>query len=77
VEEAREQTESAKSERDMTSLARMLEDLHKFERHSSELVENKEVSIDVVAPQSSYSLWVKEWNELKLREEVRTILFQF
>lgn len=77
MEEAREQTESAKSERDMTLLARMLEDLHKFERHSSELVESKEVSIDVVAPQSSYSLWVKEWNELKLREEVRTILFQF
>uniref|UniRef100_A0A0D9XQ09 Fungal lipase-like domain-containing protein n=1 Tax=Leersia perrieri TaxID=77586 RepID=A0A0D9XQ09_9ORYZ len=77
VEEAREQTESAKSERNATVLAMMLECLHKFECHSSELVESKDVSIDVVAPQSSYSLWVKEWNELKLREEVRTILFQF
>uniref|UniRef100_A0A0E0F384 Fungal lipase-like domain-containing protein n=1 Tax=Oryza meridionalis TaxID=40149 RepID=A0A0E0F384_9ORYZ len=77
VEEVREQTESAKSERDMTLLARVLKDLHKFERRSSELVESKEVSIDVIAPQSSYSLWVKEWNELKLRDEVRTISFQF
>ncbi|KAF0894616.1 hypothetical protein E2562_001912 [Oryza meyeriana var. granulata] len=77
VEVAREQTESAKSERDTTVLAIMLERLHKFERYTSELVESKEVSIDVIAPHSSYSLWVNEWNELKLREEVRTILFQF
>ncbi|XP_040384839.1 lipase-like PAD4 [Oryza brachyantha] len=77
VEEALEQVECAKSERDTAVLAMMLERLHKFERYSSELVENKDISIDVVAPQSSYSLWVNEWSELKLRDEVRTVLFQF
>ncbi|KAG8091085.1 hypothetical protein GUJ93_ZPchr0011g27013 [Zizania palustris] len=77
VEEAREQTESAKGELDAAALAVKLDSLREFERYSSELVESKEVSIDVLAPQSSYSLWVEEWKEIKLRDDVRTILFQF
>ncbi|KAG8089558.1 hypothetical protein GUJ93_ZPchr0011g27012 [Zizania palustris] len=77
VEEARDQTESAKGEHDAAVLAMKLESLREFERYSSELVESKEVSVDVLAPQSSYSLWVEEWKELKLRDEVRSILFQF
>ncbi|KAL6868240.1 hypothetical protein ACP4OV_015085 [Aristida adscensionis] len=77
VEEAREQTESARSERNSAELAMMLEELQEFERYSGELVASKEVSVDVLAPQSSYKLWVEEWEQLKLREDVRTILFQF
>ncbi|XP_004978916.1 lipase-like PAD4 isoform X2 [Setaria italica] len=77
VEEARERTESARSERDAAVLAMMLEELQEFESYSRELVASKEVSTDVLAPQSSYTLWVEEWNQLKLRDEVRAILLQF
>lgn len=77
VEEARDKTESARSELDAAVLAMMLEELQEFESYSGELVASKEVSTDVLAPQSSYTLWVKEWNQLKLRDEVRTILLQF
>ncbi|XP_042489243.1 lipase-like PAD4 [Macadamia integrifolia] len=65
VEEARDYLENAKSEEDPSKLIRLWENLNKFELYSSRLVENKEVSKDVVAKNSSYSLWVAEWNELK------------
>jgi hypothetical protein len=74
VEDAREQTESARSERDAAELAMKLEELQEFEHYSGELVASREVSVDVLAPQSSYTLWVEEWNQLKHRDEVRTIL---
>ncbi|AQK58814.1 Lipase-like PAD4 [Zea mays] len=61
----------------VAELAMKLEELQEFERYSRELVANKEVSVDVLAPQSSYTLWVEEWNQLKLRDEVRTLLLQF
>jgi hypothetical protein len=54
-----------------------LEELQEFERYSRELVASKEVSVDVLAPQSSYTLWAEEWNQLKLRDEVRTMLLRF
>jgi len=69
VEEAREQTESARRERDVAELAMKLEELQEFERYSRELVATKEVSVDVLAPQSSYTLWVEDWNQLKLRAQ--------
>ncbi|OEL24493.1 Lipase-like PAD4 [Dichanthelium oligosanthes] len=77
VEEAREQTERARGERDAAELAMKLEELQEFEHYSGALVASREVSVDVLAPQSSYTLWVEEWNQLKLRDEVRTILLQF
>ena len=78
VEEARELTERAKVDHDAPSLAMKLRSLREFEGYSGELVESKEVSIDVLAPQSSYTLWVDEWEELKLRDDVRTaLLLQF
>ncbi|KAL5201598.1 hypothetical protein ABZP36_035952 [Zizania latifolia] len=49
VEEAREQTESAKGERNPTALAVKLESLCEFKCYSGELVESKEVSVDVLA----------------------------
>jgi hypothetical protein len=70
-------TERAKVEHDVASLAMKQGSLREFERDSGELVESKEVSIDVLAPQSSYTLWVVEWKELKLKDEIRTaLLFQ-
>ncbi|XP_062197201.1 lipase-like PAD4 isoform X2 [Phragmites australis] len=77
VEEAREQTESVRSDRDAAELAMKLKVLQEFERYSSELVASREVSVDVLAPQSSYTLWLEEWKQLKLRDEVRTMLLQF
>nr|CAB3489406.1 unnamed protein product [Digitaria exilis] len=79
VEEARELTESARrgDRGDTAELAMMLEELQEFERYSDELVESKEVSVDVLAPQSSYTIWVEEWNQLKVRDEIRAILLQF
>ncbi|KQJ89078.1 hypothetical protein BRADI_4g23367v3 [Brachypodium distachyon] len=78
VEDAREQTESAAAGHDAVALATKLESLREFEHYAAELVESKEVSIDVLAPQSSYSLWLEEWKELKLSDEARTSsLFQF
>jgi hypothetical protein len=76
VEDARELTESV-SECDTAELAMKLEELQEFERYASNLVASKEVSVDVLAPQSSYTLWLEEWNQLKLRDEVRTMLHQF
>ncbi|CAL4994443.1 unnamed protein product [Urochloa decumbens] len=77
VEEARELAESCRVERDAAALAMMVEELHEFESYSGELVASKEVSTDVLAPLSSYTLWLEEWNQLKLRDEVRAILLQF
>ncbi|KAE8790915.1 lipase-like PAD4 [Hordeum vulgare] len=71
VEEARDQTESAQAEQDVAMLAMKLGRLREFERYARELVEGKEVSIDVLAPQSSYTLWVEEWKKLLLRDEAR------
>ncbi|VAI03192.1 unnamed protein product [Triticum turgidum subsp. durum] len=72
VEEAWDQTESAQAEYDVAMLAMKLGRLREFERYARELVESKEVSIDVLAPQSSYTRWVEEWKKLLLRDEART-----
>jgi hypothetical protein len=40
-----------------------------FANYAKALVEAKEVSIDVVAKNSSYSLWLKDYNELKSQRE--------
>jgi hypothetical protein len=40
-----------------------------FASYAKTLVEAKEVSIDVVAKNSSYSLWLKDYNELKSQRE--------
>lgn len=77
VEDAREMMERACSERDPAELQMMLEELQEFERYADDLVESKEVSMDVLAPQSSYTLWLEEWKQLKLRDEVTMLLHQF
>ncbi|KAF8377071.1 hypothetical protein HHK36_030444 [Tetracentron sinense] len=65
VEEAREWLENARSENDVWKLAEIWENIGKFELYARRLVESKEVSRDVLAKNSSYSLWVEEWKQLK------------
>ncbi|KAK9292400.1 hypothetical protein L1049_020367 [Liquidambar formosana] len=65
VEEAREWLDNARSESDRMKLAELWVNLDMFEKYASSLIESKEVSIDVVAKNSSYSLWMEEWREFK------------
>ncbi|PSS30215.1 Lipase-like [Actinidia chinensis var. chinensis] len=65
VEEAREWIENVRSESDTRKLAMLWENIDKFEQYARKIVERKEVSRDVLAENSSYSLWLKELSELK------------
>ncbi|XP_037491963.1 lipase-like PAD4 isoform X2 [Jatropha curcas] len=65
VEEARESLDRVRSERDPMNLRCLWAKLDEFERYASRLVQRKEVSKDVVAKNSSYSLWLKDYKELK------------
>ncbi|XP_072950113.1 lipase-like PAD4 [Typha angustifolia] len=67
VEEAKEWIEDVRNETDSIKLAQLWKKLNNFESYSKQLVERKDVSIDVLAPHSSYSLWVEEWKDLKLK----------
>ncbi|KAL8171771.1 hypothetical protein V2J09_023575 [Rumex salicifolius] len=64
VEEARELLERARRER---SSIEVWTGIEAFERYSREMVESKEVSQDVLAKNSSYSIWVEELAELRVR----------
>ncbi|XP_043720726.1 lipase-like PAD4 [Telopea speciosissima] len=75
VEEAKDCLDKARSERDPSKLAQLWENMNKFEFYSSQLIDKKEVSKDVVAKNSSYSLWVEEWKELKY--QLTQISYQF
>lgn len=66
VEQAKELAERFKTEKDAEVLQNLWKDLMEFENYAKDLVERKEVSIDVLAPRSSYSLWVEEWKSIKL-----------
>ncbi|XP_062007377.1 lipase-like PAD4 isoform X2 [Rosa rugosa] len=65
VEEATEWLANVRSESDARKLALLWENINKFERYATRLVDDKEVSKDVVAKNSSYSKWVEELRELK------------
>lgn len=78
VEEARDWLNGMRSERDNNKLAILWEKIENFEKYAIELIENKEVSSDVLAKNSSYSLWVEELKELKqLRANVQRFPQQF
>ncbi|KAL4590098.1 hypothetical protein LXL04_003017 [Taraxacum kok-saghyz] len=66
VEEAREWLESVRSERDPRRFMGLWAVIEKFENYARGLVERKEVSIDVLARNSSYMVWVEELRVLKL-----------
>lgn len=65
VEEARDWLDNVISGSDPSNLVLLWEKIEMFERYASKLVERKEVSIDVVAKNSSYCMWMKDYKELK------------
>ncbi|KAI3790566.1 hypothetical protein L2E82_03692 [Cichorium intybus] len=66
LEEAREWLENVRSEGDPRRLAELWAGIEKFENYARGLVERKEVSIDVLARNSSYMVWMEELRVLKL-----------
>ncbi|GER39916.1 alpha/beta-Hydrolases superfamily protein [Striga asiatica] len=65
VEEARDYVYRVTSEVDSGRHLELLDEIGRFERYAREVVERKEVSVDVLAKDSSYSLFKEEWEVLK------------
>ncbi|XP_039157733.1 lipase-like PAD4 isoform X1 [Eucalyptus grandis] len=65
VEEAKDQLKNAEEEEDLNKLEPLLENMNHFETYAKKLIKNKEVSIDVLAKNSSYTLWAEKWKDLK------------
>ncbi|MED6156417.1 Lipase-like pad4 [Stylosanthes scabra] len=77
VEEARDWLDSVRSESDTNKLALLWDKIDKFEVYANQLIEQKEVSKDVLAKNSSYSIWVGDLRELKqLREKLKVFPHQ-
>ncbi|KAJ1391498.1 Fungal lipase-like domain [Sesbania bispinosa] len=78
VEEARDWLDSIRRESDTTKLAVWWDNIEKFEKYAMELIENKEVSQDVLAKNSSYSIWVEDLRELReLKAKVKRFPHHF
>uniref|UniRef100_A0A803KNC0 Lipase-like PAD4 n=2 Tax=Chenopodium quinoa TaxID=63459 RepID=A0A803KNC0_CHEQI len=67
VEEARELLEKIRQEKNSSNVAQLLQGIDEFEGYAKKLIGNKEVSSDVLAKNSSYSMWVEEVRELRLQ----------
>ena len=65
VEEARDWLSRVRSERDVNERVLLWQKIEKFEKYAMELVGSKAVSEDVLAKNSSYSLWVEELREVR------------
>ncbi|KAH7566933.1 hypothetical protein ACOSP7_023639 [Xanthoceras sorbifolium] len=65
VEEAKECLDKVRRESDRGMLDLLWKNIDEFERYATELVERKQVSIDVLAKNSSYVMWVEELKELR------------
>lgn len=65
VEEARDWLSSVRSETDKSKQVLLWNKIEGFEKHAMELIENKAVSMDVLAKNSSYSVWVEELREVR------------
>lgn len=65
VEEAREWVENVSSERDPSRLVDLWANIEKFEQYARGMVERKEISIDVLAKNSSYMVLMEELRVLK------------
>ncbi|KAI6691787.1 hypothetical protein NL676_019497 [Syzygium grande] len=76
VEEAKEWLDKIRSASDPKELAFLRDRLDEFEAYAMKLVEGKEVSADVLAKNSSFSLWLEEWRALKLNRTGLNRLFQ-
>ncbi|WVZ21367.1 hypothetical protein V8G54_008689 [Vigna mungo] len=78
VEEARDWLNSVRSESDTSKLAVLWDNIEKFEKYAVELINNKEVSEDVLAKNSSYSAWVDDLKGLReLRAKVKRFPHNF
>ncbi|KAG5050123.1 hypothetical protein JHK85_011226 [Glycine max] len=78
VEEARDWLNSVRSESDTTKLAVLWDNIEKFEKYAMELIDNKEVSEDVLAKNSSYSIWMEDLRGLReLKAKVKTFSHHF
>lgn len=67
VEEARDNLYRVTGEADSGSHSVLLDKIEKFEQNARVMIERREVSIDVLAKNSSYNLFRQEWEELKAR----------
>lgn len=65
VEEARDWVENARVETDVRNISLLWEKIDKFEHYARSIIDNKEISKDVLLGNSSYSLLMKELSELK------------
>ena len=78
MEEARDWLNCVRSERDTNKLALLWDKIENFEKYAIDLIENKEVSGDVLFKNSSYSIWVEDLRELKqLKAKVQRFPRQF
>nr|WPA93990.1 PAD4 protein [Saussurea medusa] len=69
LEEAREWVEKVRSENEPRRVMALWANIEKFEQYARGLVERKEVSIDVLAKNSSYMNWVEDLSVLKLHSQ--------
>lgn len=65
VEEARDRLIKVRAEGDARKFIKMLDDITKFDQYAKRLIENKEVSPDVLAKNSSYTKFIEEWKEFQ------------
>ncbi|XP_010027437.2 lipase-like PAD4 [Eucalyptus grandis] len=65
VEEAKEWLDKFRRQSDPNNPTFLRDRLDEFETYAMKLVDDKEVSTDVVAKNSSFSLWLKEWRAMK------------
>lgn len=65
VEEAWDWLEDVGNESSSSRAEILLGKIRSFETRANELIENKEVSEDVIASNSTYSLWITRWRELQ------------
>ncbi|XP_073294890.1 lipase-like PAD4 [Primulina huaijiensis] len=70
VEEARDCLYQFRGETEKGNRTLLLEKIEKFEQYASSMVNRKEVSIDVLAENSSYNLFREEWKELKSQSQL-------
>lgn len=65
VEAARDWLSIFRTESDTNKQALLWQNIEKFEKYATELIENKAVSKDVLAKNSTYSIWVGELREVR------------
>lgn len=65
LEEARDGLSRIRSERDPRKQSSIRQNITAFDQYARKMIEQREVSKDVLAKNSSYNLFVEEWKELK------------